>query len=56
DWSVLRDFSGKNGLLQVLMVLLWWGELVHAAVCDAEQVAEWESAVEDVTWALTEMV
>ncbi|KAJ7077510.1 hypothetical protein B0H15DRAFT_805155 [Mycena belliarum] len=60
DWSVLRDFSRKNGLLQVVMVLLWWGELAHAATDksprDGEQVAEWESAVEDVTWALTEMV
>ncbi|KAJ7075441.1 hypothetical protein B0H15DRAFT_806226 [Mycena belliarum] len=55
DWSVLRDFSGKNGLLQVMMVLLWWGEKVHAEG-GPEGIAEWTLAVEDVTWVFIAMV
>ncbi|KAJ6487502.1 hypothetical protein C8R47DRAFT_1216272 [Mycena vitilis] len=61
DWSVLRDFSGKNGLLQVVMILLWWGARAHqpddaTGKKDREQVAEWELAVDDVRWVFTAMV
>ncbi|KAJ7620512.1 hypothetical protein DFH06DRAFT_950396, partial [Mycena polygramma] len=61
DWSVLRDFLGKNGLLQVVMILLWWGARAHrrddaTGKKDREQVAEWELAVDDVRWAFTAMV
>ncbi|KAJ7152145.1 hypothetical protein C8R43DRAFT_1127226 [Mycena crocata] len=56
DWGCIRDLSGKNGLLQVIMVLAWWGIKAHAVDGTAEQVAEWVSATEDVCWALEEMV
>ncbi|KAJ7510751.1 hypothetical protein B0H11DRAFT_1644256, partial [Mycena galericulata] len=57
DWAGLRDYSGKNGLLQVMMVLGWWGDKAHGEkVGGHEEVAQWESAVDDVAWALEEMV
>ncbi|KAJ7480365.1 hypothetical protein B0H11DRAFT_2421170 [Mycena galericulata] len=57
DWAGLRDYSGKNGLLQVMMVLGWWGDKAHGEkVGGPEEVAQWESAVDDVAWALEEMV
>ncbi|KAJ6521134.1 hypothetical protein DFH09DRAFT_1287226 [Mycena vulgaris] len=58
DWGVLRDYSGKHGLLHVLMVLAWWGETVHGEKGElrAEFVAEWTLVTEDVSWVLMEMV
>ncbi|KAJ7507625.1 hypothetical protein B0H11DRAFT_2218460 [Mycena galericulata] len=57
DWAGLRDYSGKNGLLQATMVLGWWGNKVHRKTGgSAEEVAQWELAVDDVAWALEEMV
>jgi hypothetical protein len=55
DWAVLRDYSGKNGLLQVMMVLGWWGNKVHNN-SKPELVAEWETAVDDVRWVFDAMV
>ncbi|KAJ7273987.1 hypothetical protein C8J57DRAFT_1506105 [Mycena rebaudengoi] len=55
DWGCLRDFSGKNGLLQVMMAVCWWGDIAHRRGTP-EDVEDWKMAMEDVHWALESMV
>lgn len=50
---VLR-LHGKNGLLQMMASLLWWGEQVADGT--PADVRDWSSAVEDVADLLTEML
>ncbi|KAJ7504122.1 hypothetical protein B0H11DRAFT_2221569 [Mycena galericulata] len=47
-WECM-DYNGQNGFLNVLMSLKWWRDSMPEASKD------WEDAVEDVTWALSEM-
>lgn len=54
DWESLGRKFGKNGLLQVMLTLLWWGDVVRDAA-DEAVYQEWESAVRDVTWVLGEI-
>ncbi|KAJ7435836.1 hypothetical protein B0H11DRAFT_1755500, partial [Mycena galericulata] len=47
-WECM-NYNGQNGFLNVLMSLKWWRD------CMSEASKDWEDAVEDVTWALSEM-
>ncbi|KAJ7220369.1 hypothetical protein C8J57DRAFT_1095028 [Mycena rebaudengoi] len=53
DCDVVAKTHGQNGMLVFVGALLWWGE----AVVNAEETLEaWKEVVEDVTWALEEVV
>ncbi|KAK6997436.1 hypothetical protein R3P38DRAFT_3219441 [Favolaschia claudopus] len=52
DWSLMTRLHGRNGLLQIMATLLWWGEAIESAM----DRMTWTLAVEDVTWALEEML
>ncbi|KAJ7102035.1 hypothetical protein C8R44DRAFT_641015, partial [Mycena epipterygia] len=52
DWSGVAKLHGRNGLLQVMATLLWWGEKV--ADHPIEQM-EWSLAVADVGWVMGEL-
>jgi hypothetical protein len=54
DWEDMAQLHGKNGLMQVMAALLWWGDLVGDGE-DACQHAEWVKAVDDVAWTLNEL-
>ncbi|KAJ7753117.1 hypothetical protein DFH07DRAFT_744620 [Mycena maculata] len=49
DWSQVSRLHGKNGLLQVMATLLWWGD--HVAR-NEDYRPEWLGAVDDVLWVL----
>lgn len=51
-WEKTRRY-GKLGIVTLLIGLGWWGTMVE---CDAIEVAEWEDAVDDVTWVIQRMV
>ncbi|KAJ7114742.1 hypothetical protein C8R44DRAFT_740117 [Mycena epipterygia] len=57
DWGPMSKLYGKNGLLQVMATLLWWGDSVDwdDDVEDVEERVEWEQAVNDVAWVLEEL-
>lgn len=49
--------GGLSGLLEVLMVLGWWGvalnsDSLSSAKDRAENHAQWTGAVDDVVWVL----
>ncbi|KAJ7439913.1 hypothetical protein B0H11DRAFT_1691644, partial [Mycena galericulata] len=48
DWSRLCKLHGKNGMLQVMATLLWWGDQLEGK-SEAEG-RDWRLAVGDVTW------
>ncbi|KAF7375728.1 hypothetical protein MSAN_00462300 [Mycena sanguinolenta] len=48
SWLCL-DYHGQNGFLNVLMCLKWWRDAMDAPSPD------WEEAVDDVTWVLSQM-
>ncbi|KAJ7164578.1 hypothetical protein C8R43DRAFT_878769 [Mycena crocata] len=52
DWSTMEKWHGKNGILQVMASLLWWGERVEAHPLDT---ARWSSAVDEVSYVLGEI-
>jgi hypothetical protein len=54
DWPVMLKLHGKNGLLQLMASLLWWGERV--ADGNPGDVREWSTAVEDVGDVFTELL
>ncbi|KAI5831126.1 hypothetical protein K523DRAFT_301143 [Schizophyllum commune Tattone D] len=47
DWDGLDKCCGKEGLVQVLLLLLWWGDAVNGAVARPAEWLEWETAVQD---------
>ncbi|KAJ6488778.1 hypothetical protein C8R45DRAFT_826902 [Mycena sanguinolenta] len=49
DWSEMAVLHGRNGLLQVMATLLWWGD---EATRRTGERASWLEAVSDVTWVL----
>ncbi|KAJ7688925.1 hypothetical protein B0H14DRAFT_2210430, partial [Mycena olivaceomarginata] len=58
DWGVVMKLHGRNGLLQVMATLLWWGEALVVTVVTMspfERMA-WVFTVEDVTWVLEEIL
>ncbi|KAJ7028755.1 hypothetical protein C8F04DRAFT_963637, partial [Mycena alexandri] len=54
DWAPVLKLHGKNGLLQVMASLVWWGE--KAMKESPLDKLEWSAAVEDVERVLTEML
>lgn len=52
DWSQMSTLHGRNGMLQVMATLLWWGDHAYD---DEEARLEWERAVDDVAWVLQEL-
>lgn len=55
DWGPMSQLYGKNGLLQVMATLLWWGDSVDWVDVDVEERGEWERAVNDVAWVLEQL-
>ncbi|KAI9062818.1 hypothetical protein FKP32DRAFT_1603808 [Trametes sanguinea] len=49
DWDCLRN-PGKNGMLMVLLSLVWWREQ-----WPEQSATDWKMAVKDVTWVLASM-
>ncbi|KAJ6603276.1 hypothetical protein DFH09DRAFT_879934, partial [Mycena vulgaris] len=54
EWGVLTKFHGRNGLLQVMATLLWWGEAVGDSA-EALGYADRSAAVKDVAWVLKQL-
>lgn len=52
-WDALHK-SGQNGFLSVLQVLYWWRSLL--GVDSAEGSKDWNYAVIDVVWVLSEVL
>jgi hypothetical protein len=50
----MLKLHGKNGLLQLMAALLWWGERVAGGNPVDER--EWSTAVEDVANVFTELL
>ncbi|KAJ7024848.1 hypothetical protein C8F04DRAFT_894757, partial [Mycena alexandri] len=53
DWTALLRLHGRNGFLQLMATLLWWGETAEKE--GPLDRLEWSAGVEDVTRVLTEM-
>jgi hypothetical protein len=51
DLAPLMKLHGKNGFLQIMGSLLWWGERVAGG--SPSDLREWSTAVEDVAERLT---
>jgi hypothetical protein len=49
DYSSLKK-GGLNGIILILAALAWWGAAVDG------KDTEWEAAVEDVSWCLSQLV
>ncbi|KAI5822729.1 hypothetical protein K523DRAFT_198681, partial [Schizophyllum commune Tattone D] len=47
DWEGFDEFCGKDGLLQVLLTLLWWGDAVHGSGGTGKDRADWDAACAD---------
>ncbi|KAJ6447364.1 hypothetical protein C8R47DRAFT_1231465 [Mycena vitilis] len=61
DWSHMAQMHGRNGLLQVMATLAWWGERVcekqdGSRMVSVEARSEWEAAVRDVKWVLEQVM
>ncbi|KAJ7786799.1 hypothetical protein B0H14DRAFT_3506384 [Mycena olivaceomarginata] len=54
DWAPMLRLHGKNGMLQIMASLLWWGERV--ADGNPAGLREWSLAIEDVSETLKEML
>ncbi|KAL1658092.1 hypothetical protein GGF50DRAFT_67968, partial [Schizophyllum commune] len=56
-WEGLDDACGKDGMLQFLLTLLWWGDAIHAhAPHNAKHHADWEVACMDFAGVLNAIV
>ncbi|KAJ7711945.1 hypothetical protein B0H14DRAFT_3524242 [Mycena olivaceomarginata] len=53
DWSQMARMYGKNGLLQVMATLSWWGAAAKRREEDSEA---WSVAVKDVTRVLEQIL
>ncbi|KAJ7469034.1 hypothetical protein FB451DRAFT_1136428 [Mycena latifolia] len=54
DWEKLSTLRGRNGLLQVMLTLMWWGDAVGDQE-DPKAYRDWTLAVGDVEWVLAEL-
>jgi hypothetical protein len=50
----MAQMHGNNGLLQVMAVSVWWGEVVWKH--REEEWEEWLVAVHNVTWVLEQLL
>ncbi|KAL1740911.1 hypothetical protein HDZ31DRAFT_46521 [Schizophyllum fasciatum] len=57
-WDGLDKCCGKDGLIQVLLLLLWWGDAINdgAGIVRPEQWLEWDMAVQDFRGILSLMM
>ncbi|KAJ7642534.1 hypothetical protein B0H17DRAFT_1148793 [Mycena rosella] len=59
DWEAMSKLHGKNGLLQVMLTLLWWGDCAGDETEDDKNVPTlrevWLEAVGDVEWVLRQL-
>ncbi|KAJ7446790.1 hypothetical protein FB451DRAFT_1412199 [Mycena latifolia] len=55
DWGAITKLHGRNGMLQVIATLLWWGDEV-AEGGNPVDTLRWSLAVGDVSWVLTEVL
>ncbi|KAL1725061.1 hypothetical protein EV714DRAFT_288141 [Schizophyllum commune] len=56
DWDGLEKCCGKDGIVQVLLFLLWWGDAVNSAGARPEEWLEWDTAVQDFRDVLSLMM
>ncbi|KAK7055631.1 hypothetical protein R3P38DRAFT_3170305 [Favolaschia claudopus] len=54
DWKVLASQTGPNGLLNALICLRWWRDVLGSN--DEREIKEWLEAVEEVDWVLNKML
>jgi len=54
DWSILLQ-SGPNGFFIIMLTLMWWGLAVKNG-SSADQMQEFELAVKDVGWVLSQIL
>ncbi|KAK6964698.1 hypothetical protein R3P38DRAFT_3247816 [Favolaschia claudopus] len=54
EWKVLQSQTGPNGLLNALICLRWWRDVLGENAGQREQ-KEWAEAVEEVNWVLNEI-
>ncbi|KAJ7220400.1 hypothetical protein C8J57DRAFT_1595417 [Mycena rebaudengoi] len=48
EWGGMQDHAERNGLVQVVLVLMWWGcSLKFGGAEGAEHVLDWELAVDE---------
>ncbi|KAJ7727804.1 hypothetical protein DFH07DRAFT_702871, partial [Mycena maculata] len=55
DWDGMCLLYGRNGVLHVMATLLWWGDAV-ADGDDEDAVGSWKLALDEVQWALRQML
>ncbi|KAJ7234291.1 hypothetical protein C8J57DRAFT_1531831 [Mycena rebaudengoi] len=53
-WYVLAKVGGRNGLIQLMAMLLWWGDRVGDKG-EGSDFSQWVAAVEDVTEVLMQL-
>ncbi|KAJ7238552.1 hypothetical protein B0H12DRAFT_1025641, partial [Mycena haematopus] len=59
DWEKVAAMYGKNGLLQVMATLCWWGEAAEHLLSRGKEPdarKEWVVAVTDMTWVLEKLL
>ncbi|KAK7052698.1 hypothetical protein R3P38DRAFT_3173012 [Favolaschia claudopus] len=54
EWKVMASQTGPNGLLNALICLRWWRDVLGGNA-DQRELKEWAEAVEEVNWVLNEM-
>ncbi|KAJ7070289.1 hypothetical protein B0H15DRAFT_957802 [Mycena belliarum] len=55
DWETMSKLHGRNGLLQVMLTLFWWGEAVGGSK-EGNAYVEWKGAVQEVGWVLQKLL
>ncbi|KAK7027869.1 hypothetical protein R3P38DRAFT_3521484 [Favolaschia claudopus] len=58
DWGTLKGQTGKNGLLNVLICLRWWKDVLRIGSVGAPEgilSKQWQEAVGDLLWVLEKM-
>ncbi|KAL1739184.1 hypothetical protein HDZ31DRAFT_49794, partial [Schizophyllum fasciatum] len=57
DWSQLY-YTGKNGLVSLVVCLKWWWEMLDYEEVEEEDGdrEEWHNAVKDVSWAFQQVL
>ncbi|KAL1658132.1 hypothetical protein GGF50DRAFT_67863, partial [Schizophyllum commune] len=57
QWEGLDEVCGKDGMLQFLLTLLWWGDAIHSQHPRSEKHhADWEAACADFAGTLNAIV
>ncbi|KAL1698293.1 hypothetical protein EV121DRAFT_218418, partial [Schizophyllum commune] len=57
QWEGLDEICGKDGMLQFLLTLLWWGDAIHSQTPRNEKhLADWVAACVDFAGTLSAIV